>query len=116
VRIEPLGVDIGLELGETIIEAAWRLGYHWPTVCYGQATCTMCHIEVVSGAEHLSPIDDDERDALDHRLARSSHRDLTVVRLACRAMATGDVTVRRIGVRPPEPPLHPSTNPPPPSS
>ena len=68
VHVEPIGVDLELAPGETIIEAAWRYGYHWPTVCYGQAECTVCHVEVQSGAEHLTPVDDEERDALEHRL------------------------------------------------
>lgn len=105
VHVEPSGADIEVQPGETIIEAAWRLGYHWPTVCYGQATCTSCHVEVLSGGEHLSAIGEEERDALANRLSGSARRDITRVRLACRAQVTGDVTVRRPGVRPPsEPP------------
>jgi 2Fe-2S ferredoxin len=98
VRVEPLGADIEPEPGETIIEAAWRLGYRWPTVCYGQATCTACHVEVVAGEQYLSPMEDDERDAIEHRLALGRNRDRSLVRLACRARATGTVTVRRTGV------------------
>jgi 2Fe-2S ferredoxin len=101
VHVEPAGADIEVESGETIIEAAWRLGYHWPTVCYGQATCTSCHVEVLSGEEHLSAIGEEERDALDHRMSGSARRDATRTRLACRARVTGDVTVHKLGVRPP---------------
>lgn len=99
VHVEPIGADLEPEPGETIIEAAWRLGYSWPTVCYGQANCTVCHVEVVSGAENLSPVGDEEQDALQHRLPGAGRRDLSSVRLACRAQATGDVTVRKNGVR-----------------
>ena len=28
------------------MRAAERLGYHWPTLCHGQAECTVCWIEV----------------------------------------------------------------------
>lgn len=104
VHVEPVGVDLELQPGETIIEAAWRLGYHWPTICYGQANCTMCHVEVLSGAEHLSPVEEDEHEALQHRLPGSGRRDLTQVRLACRARANGDATVRKKGVRLKSPP------------
>ncbi|WP_018506141.1 2Fe-2S iron-sulfur cluster-binding protein [Parafrankia discariae] len=99
VRVEPLGADLTPEPGETIIEAAWRLGYHWPTVCHGQASCTVCHVEVLSGAEHLTPADEEERDALENRLPGARRRDLVELRLACRACATGDVAVRKKGVR-----------------
>jgi 2Fe-2S ferredoxin len=100
VHVEPIGIDLELLRGETIIEAAWRYGYHWPTVCYGQAQCTACHVEVQSGAEHLTPVGDEEREALEQRLPGAGRRDLTRVRLACRAQATGDVTVHKLGVRP----------------
>ncbi|SQE00490.1 MULTISPECIES: 2Fe-2S iron-sulfur cluster-binding protein [unclassified Parafrankia] len=99
VRVEPIGADLTPEPGETIIEAAWRLGYHWPTVCHGQATCTVCHFEVLSGVEHLTPADGEETDALENRLPGARRRDLTHLRLACRACATGDVAVRKKGVR-----------------
>ena len=101
VHVERIGIDLELRPGETIIEAAWRYGYRWPTVCYGQADCTMCHVEVQSGAEHLSPVEDEEREALEQRLPGARRRDLSRIRLACRAQATGDVTVRKSGVRPP---------------
>ncbi|MGF7237461.1 MAG: 2Fe-2S iron-sulfur cluster-binding protein [Frankia sp.] len=100
VHVDPIGVDLELEPGETIIEAAWRLGYRWPTVCHAQATCTVCHVEVLAGAENLTPAGDEEQDALEHRLPGAHRRDLTRLRLACRAQATGDVTVRKNGVRP----------------
>ena len=54
VHIEPASVDITVEDGETILHAAERLGYHWPTVCHGQAICTTCSFEVVEGSENLN--------------------------------------------------------------
>ena len=102
VHVEPIGIDLELYPGETIIEAAWRNGYDWPTVCFGQASCTECHVEVLAGVEHLTPVGAEERDALEHRLPGAGSRDLTRIRLACRASATGDVTVRKDGVDPPQ--------------
>lgn len=99
VHVEPSGCDLELEPGETIIEAAWRLGYHWPTVCFGQATCTVCHVEVLSGEDNLTPASDEEQDAIQHRLPGAHRRDLTQLRLACRTGATGDASVRKNGVR-----------------
>lgn len=99
VHVEPADLDIEVEPGETIIEAAWRQGYHWPTICYGDATCTVCHLEVLAGEENLSPVEDEEADALEHNLPTARRRDLTRIRLACRALASGDVRVRKPGVR-----------------
>jgi 2Fe-2S ferredoxin len=101
VRVEPIGVDIEVQPGETIIEAAWRLGYQWPTVCYGQAECTACLVEIVSGEEHLSLVGPDEQDALDNRILLGGRRDRSRLRLACRAKPTGAVTVHKRGVRAP---------------
>ena len=44
VRVEPIGVTFRLAEGETLIQAAWRQGYDWPTVCGGRAECTACHV------------------------------------------------------------------------
>ena len=98
VRVEPLGVDLEVRSGETLIEAAWREGYSWPTVCYGQAQCTECHVVVVDGAEHLSEVGPDEARAL-LMLRSSGLPNLAARRLACRLEAHGPATVEKPGVR-----------------
>jgi 2Fe-2S ferredoxin len=102
VHVEPIDVDLVIEPGETIIEAAWRLGYWWPTACYGQAQCTLCQLDVLDGDENLNEVGDEERDVLEHHIIRGMRRDLSRLRLACRAQPTGDVTVHKEGVTPPE--------------
>jgi|HubBroStandDraft_6_1064221.scaffolds.fasta_scaffold92359_2 2Fe-2S ferredoxin len=37
VRVEPLGVDIDVRPGESIMAAAQRSGYYWPTHCQAMA-------------------------------------------------------------------------------
>jgi 2Fe-2S ferredoxin len=98
--VEPIGIDLEVGQDETIIEAAWRLGFYWPTVCFGQATCTVCHVEVLDGFEHLSALDEEERRALNERLPVARRRDITRLRLACRTRVIGDATVEKKGVRP----------------
>ncbi len=94
VRVEPDGYVIPVSEGESLIEAAWRQGYHWPTTCFGQAQCTACHVEIVSGGENAAPTTTDEAEAL--RLIPHRGR---VLRLACRMRVTGDVVVHKRGVR-----------------
>lgn len=94
VRVEPAGIDLTVEPGEALIEAAWRLGYVWPTTCYGQAECTACAVEILAGAEHASTVADDEAAGL-ATLGRKGRR----LRLACRLRVDGDVVVRKRGVR-----------------
>jgi 2Fe-2S ferredoxin len=98
VHVEPAGIDIEVGDGESVMHAAERQGYRWPTVCHGQAICTTCFVEVVAGAEHLDPPHAVERAAL----AQSPLTHLVGgdVRLACQARVTGPVTVRKRGVRP----------------
>ena len=100
--VHVLGSDVDLEAepGETIIEAAWRLGYYWPTVCWGQAQCTTCYVRVIEGADNLGPVPADEQNALDNWFPRSLMQGEGEVRLACRAEVHGEVTVEKPGVHP----------------
>ena len=98
VRVEPDGHAIAVAEGESLIEAAWRQGYTWPTTCYAQARCTACRVEILSGAEHAGPMGDEETDAL--ALLGPRARGL---RLACRLRVTGDMIVIKHGVRAPPP-------------
>ena len=99
VRVEPAGIELTVEPGETVMHAAERLGYRWPTVCHGQAVCTTCFFEVLAGSEHLVAPALLERSALGSSpvvaAAGGGH-----VRLACQATVTGDVVVGKRGVRP----------------
>jgi ferredoxin, 2Fe-2S len=94
VTVEPDSIVLAVAPGETVIEAAWRLGYVWPTTCYGRAECTACHVEIVDGAQHASPVEEDEAAALALLGARGQ-----TLRLACRLQFSGDAVVRKRGVR-----------------
>ncbi len=92
-------MDIDVRAGETLIQAAWRAGYHWPTLCYAMGTCTACQCEVLDGLHLLSERTAAEvalLDDLNRRVRRSNPRR---VRLACQVTVAGDVTVRKHGVR-----------------
>lgn len=98
VAVEPRGIVIEVNEGETIMAAAEQSGYHWPTLCHGDGTCSICWVEVTEGGEHLSAVRDEERATLD--LLSPRLRATRTVRLACQARVGGDVTVRKTGVRP----------------
>jgi 2Fe-2S ferredoxin len=100
VFVEPAGLTIAVEPDETLAESAWRQGYSWPTICWGNAECTACAVLVKSGDEVTVPADAEEEDALRLRLPRHLRRPET--RLACRLKFTGDgAVVEKKGVRPP---------------
>jgi 2Fe-2S ferredoxin len=101
IRILPLDVEIDVSSGETVMGAAQGAGYYWPTTCGGEARCTTCACEVVSGADALSSMGRAERRAL---VAERGETVLsTPLRLACQARVIGpqDVTVAKPGVRRP---------------
>lgn len=98
--MQPAGFEIGVEAGETLAEAAWRLGYWWPTSCWGQADCMLCFVRVLSGEPGVVPPAEEELSQMADRLPASARGDTT--RLACRLRVTGPgVVVEKKGVRPP---------------
>ena len=99
---------VEVDPGESLLEAAWRAGLDWPTLCYGQAECGVCRVEIVSGHALVAPMSDEERQALRARLAPSQGGP--DVRLACRLMlervadsAVSEVIVHKRNVRSPAP-------------
>jgi ferredoxin, 2Fe-2S len=101
VRVEPLGADIDVRPGEAVAEAAWRLGYHWPTTCFGQANCMQCRVRIVAGEQFVVPADDEESEAMQTWLPAPARKP--GIRLGCRLTVIADgVTVEKRDVRPPE--------------
>ena len=97
VRINPGGTEIEVHPGESLLEAAERQGYSWPTICGGVGMCTMCWVRVESGDENLSEMRPFERDALEmNRGSGSSVQPGT--RLGCQVHAHGDAVVFKRGV------------------
>lgn len=97
VRVEPSGIQFDAEEGETIMAAAIRHGYRWPTVCGGEGQCRACFVVVLDGMENLEPVGRREKDGI--RVLAESGEDPARVRLACQAKPTGTVMVHRHGVR-----------------
>ena len=100
MRVEPSGEEIEVHPGETLIEAAWRNGLHWPTICYGQAQCMACHVVVMSGADNLSELGEEEEEAMRLLLQVRGRRSIDRRRLACRLEVHGPAVVEKRGVRP----------------
>jgi 2Fe-2S ferredoxin len=93
VRVEPAGVEIAVKPGQTLFDAAYAAGHEWPTTCWGQGSCSVCYVEVLSGDEHLSPADDEETRTLGFVARRNSDVDPDRLRLACRLEVLGDAVV-----------------------
>jgi 2Fe-2S ferredoxin len=99
VRVEPSGALLSLEPGETLLAAATRLGFTWPSACGGQASCRTCFVAITDGGEHFPPPDAVEQRGLDELRLVARHREATL-RLACQAAPSADAVVVRRGVRP----------------
>jgi 2Fe-2S ferredoxin len=91
VRVEPAGIDIEVEPEETLMEAADRLGYDWPTFCHMQCLCGQCYVEIKDGAGLCSPVAEQEEETL------ANNDRPEGARLACQLLVNGDVTVYREG-------------------
>lgn len=70
--------------GTSVLHAALGMGVRISHVCNGSGTCSTCRVEVVAGAENLSPIEPNE-------IAYSMGPN---VRLGCQAKIHGNVGVR----------------------
>jgi ferredoxin len=75
VRVLPLDAELTVQPGESMMSAAQRQGYFWPTRCRGQALCTACLFEVVSGDESFDEIEPLEREALESLSGERPERD-----------------------------------------
>lgn len=101
VTVRPAGVVIRVPAGRPLMPAALEQGFRWPNVCGGRAECGICHVVVLAG----DPPPPEEREAkaiLAYR-GRAAAADPRV-RLGCQLRVTGDLEVRKIGVRPELPP------------
>lgn len=98
VHVEPVGLTLRVAPGESVMTAAQRDGYSWPSICGGQAMCGACTVRVLAGAEHVDAPQAQEQARL-KLLTRSKDR------LACQLTVTGPVTVFKRGVKAPPVPV-----------
>ena len=84
--------------GESILEAAERIGVALNHECGGVASCSTCRVRIEngSGTSVLSEIEVDEREVLEREQLPGDHR------LGCQAKIKGDITVT---IPPPVKPL-----------
>jgi ferredoxin len=98
VKVLPVDATLSVRLGESVMAAARRQGWRWPTVCNGDGECGICYMSVEEGADLLVPLSQAERSILGLGMAANDPS----ARLACQAVPTsGPLVVRRKGARPP---------------
>lgn len=97
VTVQPSGIELEADAGQTVFEAARAAGYRWPTVCEGQGSCHMCFMQVLEGIDNLDAVQSWEAEGLEELGNVGTAGERT--RLACQARVRGDVTVLKRGVR-----------------
>ena len=106
IDVEPSRVSFAIRADETVMAGALRNGYSWPTICGGQGACGTCVALILEGQEHLSPMQAREETSLrvvastlPSPLPSSLPGRGQCWRLACQTKVSGDVRLRKIGVR-----------------
>lgn len=85
---EAQGLAVEVEAGVRVLDAASHVGFLIATRCGGIADCRACRVRPEAGAAAaLSPVTDDEREALAAAGAADGER------LACQALVLADVRV-----------------------
>lgn len=102
VTIQPANVELQVNDGESVAEAAWRQGYVWPTQCWGQADCMTCFTKIIDGELSAVPAEQFELDAKRFKMA-DKFKSSPLIRLACQLRCTGnDLVLEKKGFRPAE--------------
>jgi ferredoxin len=87
VRFAPLGKELEIVSGATILAAANRCQAPIAQSCAGDGACGWCRVSVLDGAEHLSPAGELEQKLMKEKNFKRSER------AACLARIHGDVTI-----------------------
>jgi 2Fe-2S ferredoxin len=88
VRFLKEKLEIEVEEGSSILEAARKCGAPEGDRCGGVCACSTCHVYVVKGFDQTSEIEDEEFDILDKAFDVRAES-----RLGCQAKINGDVDV-----------------------
>jgi len=97
VRVLPADAAVEVVPGESLMAAAQRQGWFWPTVCGGDCDCGTCWVVVEEGAGHASAMEANEQATLAKGLKANEPR----ARLACQLRVTGPMVVTRRSAKAP---------------
>jgi 2Fe-2S ferredoxin len=87
----PEGMEINVEAGESILNAALRFGIDIEHACEKACACTTCHVIVRQGFDSLEESDEDEDDMLDKAWGLEPES-----RLSCQALVADEDLVIEI--------------------
>jgi ferredoxin len=88
VRFSKENLVVEIADGQSILDAAKKIGAPEGDRCGGVCACSTCHVYVTKGFDKLSDIEDEEFDILDKAF------DVRAIsRLGCQAKVHGDIEV-----------------------
>ncbi|MCA9546634.1 MAG: (2Fe-2S)-binding protein [Myxococcales bacterium] len=87
VTFEPSGRTADVPEGTTVFAAVRSAGLPLGSSCDGDALCGFCRVQILAGAEHLSPPDPSEAALLTRKRSEPDER------IACVARILGPVVV-----------------------
>jgi ferredoxin len=88
VRFEPVGREVRVPRGTTLLDAARRAGLPLASACGAEGLCARCGLEILEGLPAFGAEGEDER------RAKLRNRVEPHQRLACRAVLGADARVR----------------------
>jgi ferredoxin, 2Fe-2S len=91
------GKSFEVEPGISVLDAALRHNVEIYHTCGGNCSCSTCRVLVISGAEHLSPMQKCEAEILASFDLKAPHR------LGCQALVFGDTVEVEVPKREREP-------------
>ena len=102
VHIDGSDVDIAVNPGETVAEAAWRQGFDWPTKCWGQLECMQCFVRIKPHEAEVNIVPAGDEEIIAMRTMFPPRLRSPMVRLGCRLEVRGEgVVLEKKGVKPP---------------
>ena len=88
VRFVKENLEVEVERGVSILDAARKAGAPEGDRCGGVCACSTCHVYVVKGFDQTSEIEDEEYDILDKAFDVRAQS-----RLGCQAKVLGDLEI-----------------------
>lgn len=89
VRFLPIDVEVEVNEGTTILDAALDNNVQIDHNCGGNCACSTCHVFIEQGFNELEPMTEDEEDMLDEAENLSD-----TSRLACQVKVKSNLVVR----------------------
>ena len=100
VNVKPSDISFEVNDNETVMAAAVRQGFTWPSVCGGVGECGVCFVEGLDPNKVAQPTSF-EGSVIRRMAHRAKHGG--IIRLACRLMPGSDIELRKVGPRPSKP-------------